>query len=329
MTECCVCYTTDPGYLFPTLVSAMQARRNSSPEIADVTVFCIGVSREVERSLARLCDAEGVRLTMVSSHQIENTSAMMARLYLDRIAPPEYRQLLYLDGDTQITGNLDPLLAAYVPRGQFLATKDPLAFSLSSENSEHDKQAIYFRSAGLSPMQGRGYFNSGVLRINRDGWDEIGREAWRLFCSMRNHTKYPDQDALNLAGWDQHIPMSLRWNFPIFLRNAGVEKRIQPRIVHYMGRPKPWHGGFLPWGKAGYQPYLDALRQYPELIPLSEQIPHFRRLKYHGQQHYKRIWECLTWRQGFRNQAMLAYEKCLTLRQEQDISGETLIPNEV
>lgn len=36
---CCIVYTTDREYLFPTLVSAIQARHHASPEKADVVVF--------------------------------------------------------------------------------------------------------------------------------------------------------------------------------------------------------------------------------------------------------------------------------------------------
>ena len=311
MVKCCICYTTDPGYFFPTFVSARQARQNSSSEHADVIIFVIGALRQSERTMAILCEAEGIGFMAICPGRIEGADAMMARLFLDRFAPSQYEELLYLDGDTQVAGCLDPLIKMHVPNGHFMAARDPLAFSLSPKNLGRDKQAIYFQSAGLSATQGRGYFNSGVLRINRDGWDEIGREAWRLFCLMRDTTRFPDQDALNLAGWHQYIPMSLCWNFPIFLRNAGFEQRVEPRILHYMGRPKPWHGGFLPWGKVGYQPYLDAVVQYPELLPFLERLPRGRKIKYYAQQHYKRVFEHLTWRQGFRSRAMLAYENHL------------------
>lgn len=317
MPQCCICYTADPAYLFPTFVSAMQARRNASAETADVIIFSIGASAEAERIMTRLCGAENIGFNVVDPARIEGANAMMARLYLDRIAPPDYRQLLYVDGDTQVTGSLDPLLTAPVPSGHFMAARDPIAFSITLDDA--GDQAAYLRSVGLSPAQLRHYFNSGVLRINREGWDEIGREASAIFHSLRDRTRYPDQDALNLAGKDRCLPMSLTWNFPIFLRNAGIEDLVQPRIVHYMGRPKPWQGEFLPWGKAGYQPYLQAIGRYPELLSLAEQMPNFRRLKYHGQQHYKRISESMAWRRGFRKRAMLAYENELSSNKAKDV----------
>lgn len=313
MAQCCICYTTDPGYLLPTFVSATQARQLSSAENADVLIFCIGTPGEAARVMARSCAVEGIGFSVISPEDIAGADAMMARLFLDRMVPLSYSQLLYIDGDTQIVGSLDPLLTANVPAGFFMAAKDPLAFSISPSDSRQDEPGAYLRSVGVSPAQRHHYFNSGVLRINRDGWDELGREAWRLFLSMRDRSRYPDQDALNLASKGRHIPISLAWNFPIFLRNAGIEQIIKPRIVHFPGRPKPWYGGFLPWGKAGYQPYMDAVRRHPELATLTTAMPKFQRLKYHGQQYYKYIAESMAWRKGFRMQAMLNYERDLLL----------------
>lgn len=51
VATCCIVYTTDPTYLFPTLVSAMQARLFSSRQKADVAVFCLHLDPRNERCL--------------------------------------------------------------------------------------------------------------------------------------------------------------------------------------------------------------------------------------------------------------------------------------
>lgn len=313
MTQSCICYTPDPGYLFPTLVSAIQARRHCPAEVADVMIFLIGDPCDADRTLAPICEAEGIGYMSVSRDRIEGADAMMSRLYLDRFVPGHYAQLLYIDGDTQVIGGLEPLLTADVPPGHFMAAKDPIAFSIPDDDPASSRESQYFQSIGLPAMQRQDYFNSGVLRINRDGWEEIGRVAQQWYSTIRDRTRFPDQDALNIAGKGRHIPMSLAWNFPVFLRNAGVEQLLQPRIVHYMARPKPWQGGFLPWGRSGRQPYLDVIRKYPQLLPLSERLPRLLKMKYHGQQQYKWVSERLTWRRGFRKEAMVAYESGIRL----------------
>jgi len=311
MPECCICYTTDPGYLFPTFVSAMQARLHAPAGIADVMIFSIGDSAQLENAFMRACNAEGIRFLSVSPDHLEGAGAMLARLFLDRIVPPDYAQLLYIDGDTQITGGLAPLLRTEVPPGQFCAASDPMTFSLRGKGRHDRDLANYFASLGLAPERQHNYFNSGVIRINRTGWDEIGRDSWALFQKLRGCSRYPDQDALNLVAMDRRIPMSLAWNFPIFLRNAKLEHAIAPRIIHYMGSPKPWHGQFPPWGPAEYETYLVAARRYPALTPFITRMPLRRKLKYLLQQRYKQMLERAAWGNGRRHSEILHYERCI------------------
>jgi lipopolysaccharide biosynthesis glycosyltransferase len=295
MPSRCICYTTDPGYLLPTLVSARQAREHAHPGKTDVAIFSIGGTAEINSVFGRICDQEGILFLAVKEQDVEGAGAMLARLFLDRLAPPDYDQLLYIDGDTQITGSLDPLLNAVIPARHFLAVTDPMSFSLGGAGRHDRDLAEYFTGIGILPAQQKNYFNSGVLFINRDGWEETGRDSWKLFQKLRGHSRFPDQDALNLVAMDRRIPISLAWNFPIFLRNADVESIIQPRILHYMGSPKPWHGSFLPWSEAQVEPYIQLMLRYPELAPYATHMKTHRRLKYKFQQRGKAAGARLFW----------------------------------
>jgi hypothetical protein len=62
---CCVVYTTDETYLFPTLVSAIQARRFASRAGADVLICHFGVSKSAEAVFAGICAQEGIGLLAV------------------------------------------------------------------------------------------------------------------------------------------------------------------------------------------------------------------------------------------------------------------------
>ncbi len=48
MTRSCACYATDPTYLLPTFVSAVQARGAISPAKADVIIICLGADGATE-----------------------------------------------------------------------------------------------------------------------------------------------------------------------------------------------------------------------------------------------------------------------------------------
>lgn len=305
----CICYTADPGYLFPSLVSAIQARQHSAPQTADVIIFSIGADKTTNALFQRACSAEGVGFMPIKAGLPDGADAMLARLFLNRFVPDDYSELLYLDGDTQIENSLMPLLHAPVLPGHFCAAPDPMIFSLP-KNTRGGKNELseYFSNLGLSQERQSHYFNSGVLRINRNGWDEIGANAWELFKTLCGRSRFPDQDALNLAAGERHIPMSLAWNFPVFLRNARLEGKITPHIVHYMGRPKPWHGQFAPWQWRNYDCYLEVLSRHPELAPYLTSMSQPRRIKYALQQRYKQLAETKGWGFGFRHRAILDYE---------------------
>lgn len=233
---------------------------------------------------------------------------MMSRLFLGDFAPAVYTQYLYMDGDVQIVGSLDPLIDAEVPPGRFMAANDPLTFQVDDNTPQSRQLLNHLKQIGLTLTQARNYFNSGVLRINRADWDKIGARAWELFSRNTGSRKFPDQDVLNLVGGEYRIPMSLRWNFPIFMRNSRVQAEIEPRILHFMSNPKPWQGKFPPWTQEACTPYSAMIRRYPALARFNVQMTFNKRMYYHLQQRRKRVCETLTWGLSERRRRILDYE---------------------
>lgn len=309
MPPCCIVYTSDETYLFPTVISAIQARRHASPDKADVMIFHLGVSAEAERDFAAICDVEGIRLMAIDPGAIGGANAMMSRLFLNAFVPPEYRHYLYLDGDVHIGGSLDPLIDAEVPPGRFFAATDPMTFMLAEDGPQSRDFASHMRSIGLTPEQAARYFNTGVLRINRDGWDDIGSQAWKMVREAPRAFRFPDQDPLNIVARERHMPMPLAWNFPIFMLNARVRSTIKPRIVHFMSNPKPWHGTFQPWGAKSYALYPAAVRVHPSLAKYNPAVPPSKRVRYHLQQNYKKVVETFAWGFTERRDRILSYEE--------------------
>ena len=295
MPLCCIAYTCDPAYLFPTLVSACQARAHASHDLADVIIFGFGLDSSTLDLVSPICASEHVELLPVASEVIENAPTMHARLFLDRFAPPQYTRFLYMDGDVQITGSLNPLIQIHVPPGRFLAANDPLTFQIDDGSRQSRLLARHLQSLGFAEEQAHLYFNSGVLRISRNGWKQIGEGAWEVLRKMKTPARFPDQDALNLVAGESRLPMSLIWNFPIFLRNARLTSAIQPRVQHFMSTPKPWQGCFAPWTPDECEPYRRLLGKYPSLSALRPRITAARRATYHLTQQRKRAVETLSW----------------------------------
>jgi lipopolysaccharide biosynthesis glycosyltransferase len=304
----CIAYTTDSSYMFPTLVSAMQARANTSPSKADVIIYCVDLDSYTEDVFASVCESEGILLVPIPRKLIEGQEAMLARLFLDDFVPSQYTQMLYLDSDVHILGNLDCLIDAKVDPGNFLAANDPLTFLIEDGGQLSRRLGKHLISIGLDREQSLNYFNSGVLRICRNGWGKIGKDAWDQFRKGGHVSRFPDQDALNIAGLGRRQALSLAWNFPVFMRHSRVEEMIKPKIEHFMSNPKPWHGVFPPWKSSAHQPYRRALERYPFLVEFARRMPARQRTAYHLQQRGKQMLETLTWGFSSRRSRILEYE---------------------
>lgn len=306
---CAVIFTTDETYLFPTLLAAVQARQHASRDKADILICHFGLDPRTEALFGPICAGEGICLLLVRADTIEQVSPMMARLFLDRFIPPQYTQFLYMDGDVQVGRSLDPLITATVEPGQFLAVNDPMTFLLGDPDRLSRGLAGHLASIGLSPGEAHRYFNTGVLRINRRGWNAIGEHAWALTREGAHTFRFPDQDPLNIAGRSVHAPLSLAWNFPVFMRNAGLHTVIDPCITHFMSSPKPWHGTFRPWNSRACQPYSSLIARFPGLAPFRQRLTVGRQVHYRLLQTYKYIEESSSWRRAVRRTRVMDYER--------------------
>jgi len=120
------------------------------------------------------------------------------------------------------------------------------------------------------------YFNSGVLLINLEKWREenIGFKTLEYMGGNINELMYPDQDGLNVSlknSW-KHLP--LRWNQQPATYSMYSKKQyekslsykdyhdaiVNPGVVHFMGKNKPW--SYL-----SYHPLKESYQDYIRLSP--------------------------------------------------------------
>ena len=295
MVSACCCYIINEGYLFPTLVSALQARAAASVDTADIKIFCIGKSTRTVALYREICASHGIDLVSMPSEAIDGMPIMFARFYLSRLLEAKYDSVVYLDGDTQINGSLEPLLAVPLEPGRFLAARDPMSIMIEAPSREWGKRRAYFRSIGLPPDALPRYCNSGVLRFNLRDWGAISLAALAVSATHDHALKFPDQDALNLVFGKDYIPMSYRWNFPIFFLGCGFEDLIEPIVYHFMSNPRPWNGAFQPWGEAWHAPYRRVVEAHPELRRFHRPFRMLRATRYMAQQRIKSLLEGPTW----------------------------------
>jgi len=309
MISRCACFLTDLGYLFPSLLCAVQARKFLDPESADVIIVLFDSTPQTTELFSKICQQNGIILICADREILGGHSAMYARLFLSQILPEKYQRILYLDGDMQIGGALNDLIQAELPANcDFAAAPDPMAIELYESKSDHPATQSYFDGIGIKSTPERPYLNSGALLINRPQWAGIGRDALDYLAKSPSTCLFQDQSALNFVGHTRYAPMSFRWNFPIFFRNCGVEAAVSPRIFHFMSKPKPWNGVFPPWNRSFVDPYTNLVAKYPELQAYSKKMSLSSHTKYLGQQYYKCILETLTWRYSGRRPAILEFE---------------------
>lgn len=291
------CYTVDEGYLLPTLLSASQLRRELPREVADVVVLCFSSPSAATAAAETFCAASGLRFLLVPIDILDGNPMICARFFLPRLLGSEYQDILYLDGDTQVAGSVAPLLQHPLGAGRVLAAPDPMAVMIATGDGPWPARRAYFRGIGIRDDQQERYFNSGVMRFRMSDWDAVSRECLDLCRREGARFVFRDQDALNLVLGERCGLISFRWNFPPFFMNFGAEAAIRPRVYHFMSNPRPWHGGFAPWGRAWYTPYVALAAAQPDLARTMRPLRAARYCRYVVQQRIKRFQESRIWGQ--------------------------------
>lgn len=147
------------------------------------------------------------------------------RLLLPTVLPLSINNVLFLDADTILRGNIQPILD--IDLGEHLAA---VVEDISRSNQDHTK------AIGMSSQK---YFNAGMMLINLSGWRdlEISQKCLALL-SGGQHWPCNDQDVLNIILEGHCKYLAPKWNWQL-IKPQLVDD--EPIIVHYNGAEKPWH----------------------------------------------------------------------------------------
>jgi lipopolysaccharide biosynthesis glycosyltransferase len=286
LIETAVVYFINEGYLLPAMVSAIQARKFSSRELIDVVIVCATDTPSNSREAISVAAQHGVEIVCHPLSVLEGRLPTFGRLIIHKLLPSKYKRLIYIDGDTQITGALDPLATAPLASGMFMAARDPGELFARISRGWRNTIEGHYRSGGYTGAF-EAYFNAGVLVINREGWHDLSERTLALYDHAKA-TKHLDQDLMNRALSDHCVRISNRWNFPGFLIGSPMEKAVKPVIYHFMSNPRPWNEAVIPWGQQWMLPYDRLLAENPTLGFLKPKGRTLKkRLKYLLMMHYK------------------------------------------
>lgn len=290
-----VCYAASGGYLLQTVLSAVQARQHTPRSVPVVVAHLRQEGSDAAAPFRRVLEDAGVDLIEAPVGLLGDLHFAFARLFLPDILPREITDVLYLDGDTQIVGDLAPLLHLAPPKDGLIAVKDPMVFIHGTTPSFHRKVESWWEESGIPPAVRERYVNSGVLRIRRDTLLDLRLEVQALLRADGRHARFLDQDLINRAMGDRVATVGLDWNFPGFLLGTRVETGSSPRIIHFMSDPRPWQAPFRPWGAKYFEPYARLVARYPELEPVWRRASSLQRARYGAQQVFKHLTERRTW----------------------------------
>lgn len=217
---------------------------------------------------------------VVESDRIPRTA------YFRIVAPELFREmgvkkLLYLDCDMVAVTDIAQLWA--------LDLSDYLLAAVEDAGFHHRLEKMSL------PVHSALYFNSGFMLINVEAW--LRKEiTFRVLNFIENHPeklRFHDQDALNAVLSGQWLQLHPSWNAQSYIME-GVkehplpegekeyeETRKQPKIIHYSGHVKPWHGEFDSPTLKDYEKYynLTAFPPYKQFLVKAYDCPEMVRKK--------------------------------------------------
>ena len=167
--------------------------------------------------------------------------AVFRRLFLDRVLPSRYHRIIALDSDMLIRRPGLGRLASIDLRGAPLAAAYDMIFLMDQRGGAlAEKFRAHRRSLGLAPRTP--YFNAGLMVIDRAKWvdAEIGTRALNALLSNPERHPFMEQSALNELIAGRFAPLSPRYNFMGDFFLLGLESTIDPVVLHFVNRPKPW-----------------------------------------------------------------------------------------
>ena len=268
-TDRLVAYVTDPGYMLPTLVSACQLADAHPKRDFDIAIFTV----EVDAVLLSRIETEfaAYRFAFIA---IDSASYMpsgslyfreghvpraaLGRLVLSQYIPAQYEHIVYIDGDTQICGDLSALIDFDVPHGHIGAVSE--TFFLERPSADRSR---YLAAIGLE--RPADYFNSGVLAFRNSTWKALGREALDFYLANPTVCEFHDQSALNAVCAGRRVSLPPAYNFHTGYAELFLTGGSYPRIVHFTGREKPWNYQAWPWRPRFAQPYRRFKADHPTL----------------------------------------------------------------
>lgn len=154
-----------------------------------------------------------------------------ARILVAQILPPEIERLIYFDCDMLVRVPIERLYDMDMAGFPLAAVPDYVGAQIVTRRNLVDPRGIFDPATR--------YFNSGLLLIDLAKWREL-KLVTRFEQMIADGTLakiYFDQDVLNLLFKDNWLELDRFWNL---LDPRPIHEQLNPNVLHYTGRKKPW-----------------------------------------------------------------------------------------
>ena len=166
------------------------------------------------------------------------SKAAYFRLILDSVIPVDISEVLYLDCDVVINGDISDLL-------KLDFTFNHIPFQLYAVDHEFEETNIQDIKSGGNDntfIDYRDYFNSGVLFLNLNEMRKLNSSESLIFIAQkfRHILSLEDQDVLNIHFYKKWGRLDYTYNAWRWV-NSGYSLQNTPKIIHFSAKNKPWH----------------------------------------------------------------------------------------
>lgn len=256
-----VVYSTDDNYAPYTAVSMESAVEGSSgklhfhiliPEALSMMnrfKLKMTVSSEAQVDFIKVDKSvgRGIRLEEYDRLTEHITYPALFRLLLPDLLE-DVDTVLYLDGDTLVTGDICEFAKIDISNADFAGVR---AYGYYFDKESHS------RRLGI-PLDCFDYYNSGVLYMNLKNMRKENRVQDFLALLPKKWTAL-DQDILNAACYGRIVPLPLKYNRMIGYTQLWDERKrdsvipvaeyeeavANPLVIHYAMKTKPWNDSAL------------------------------------------------------------------------------------
>lgn len=159
------------------------------------------------------------------------SNIVYARILFAELLPADVTRLLYLDCDMMVRAPIERLYEIDMQGFPLAAVPDYVGVQIMTRRSVIDPRGIF--DAAMR------YFNAGLLLIDMNQWRQMNILE-RFEAAIADGTLariYYDQDFLNLTFRENWLELDTYWNL---LDPRPSHEVLNPHILHYTGKKKPW-----------------------------------------------------------------------------------------